>query len=107
VPEQKENTMPSRAQLLKANPMVRAARALIESNAINPDRVDLGTLSVEAQGDKSVQIRADIMLTIPLATFQAALDGAVEEIEAERAAAEAAADEPALGRPADDDEDGF
>lgn len=75
--------MATRQALLKRNPIVIAARSLIERNAINPDRVDLDSLQVLAMGDKSVQIRAEIMITVPLVEFSVALGTAQDEIRAE------------------------
>ena len=75
--------MATRAQLLKANPLTVAARTFMERNAINPDRVDIGTLRAEPIGDKSVQVRAEVMLTMPAADFYEGLQEAQEKIDAE------------------------
>lgn len=109
--------MVTRAQLLKRNPIVIAARSLIADNAINPDRVDLDSLTVQAIGDKSVQIRAEIMVTVPLAAYQDAVADAQAEIEEERRLAGQAEHEKALAAEekeydatlpvAEDSDDGF
>lgn len=111
--------MATRAQLLKKNPLVIASRALVEANAINPDRVDLNTLRVEPAGDKSVQIRGEIMVTIPTTEFDQAYSDAQDQLTAEaeevRRQAEEAEQEKTIGeqleiaQPAPDDEgdDGF
>lgn len=75
--------MPSRAQLLKRNAMLIAARKFMADNAINPDRVDLASVRVEATGDKSIQVRAEVMLTMPTTVFMQALGEAQERLDEE------------------------
>lgn len=84
--------MVSRAALLKRNPLIRVTRTLLAENAINPDRVDLDSVQAMAMGEKSVQVRAEVMLTIPLETFLQSLEAASAEIEQEEAAAAAEAE---------------
>jgi len=86
----------TRAQLLKRNPAVIAARALIEKNAINPDRLDLESIRTVPMGDKSIQVRAEIMLTVPLSDYLEAVEYAQESIYEEERAAVREAEEIAV-----------
>lgn len=112
--------MASRAQLLKRNPLIAATRNFLADNAINPDRVDLDTVSVVAMGDKTVQIRAEVMLTMPLQKFIQGVGEAQDRLEEEAAAeaqeaeaqaiadqGQAALEETADAEPETLDDDGF
>lgn len=77
--------MVSRAALLKRNPLTIAARAFMGENAINPDRVDIDSIRAEPIGDKSVQVRAEVMLTMPADKFWRAIEEAEAQIAVEDA----------------------
>ena len=84
--------MVSRAALLKRNPLTRTVRSMLAENAINPDRVDLDSVQAMAMGEKSVQVRAEVMVTVPLDVFLQGLEEAREQIDQEGAAAAAEAE---------------
>ncbi|MDF2915869.1 MAG: hypothetical protein K0S70_86 [Microbacterium sp.] len=87
--------MASRAALLKRNPLVIASRQFLTDNAVNPDRVDIDSLRAQAFGDKSVQVRAEVMLTMPADDFWQAIRDAQEQIAAEAAEEARLADQEA------------
>lgn len=84
--------MVSRAALLKRNPLTRTVRSMLAENAINPDRVDLDSVQAMAMGEKSVQVRAEVMVTVPLDVFLQGLEEAREQIDQEETAAAAEAE---------------